>query len=122
MTMDINLIQEELRNTEANFANALNEFVRQSGYIEGTLDTIIAINVDMNPEVAMSADRLIKTFHSVEGVCTQGLKLEFQKLLSLCEGMCKELQEQKKNPEEQDLDFAIKTIKGIKNRKNTSGK
>ncbi len=54
------------------------ELTRQAGYIEGTLETLISIVVDANPEISITSDRLVKTFHSIEGIANQGLKFSFE--------------------------------------------
>lgn len=110
--MDTEQLDVELDRIESSFASALGEFIRQAGYIEGTLDTLISITMELNPEVSMTADRLVKTFRGVEGVCTQGLKLEFQRLLDLCRALQYQLEESKKvetNPLT-DLDSALNAL------------
>lgn len=116
--------REKLEQIESKFNAAMNEFTRQSGYVEGTLDTIIAMMMDAAPEVAMTSDKLIKTFHAIEGICKQGLLLEFQAMSKLCKDL---LENQKTEvPEkaneldsEPSLDDSIglivKKAKGIKN-------
>jgi hypothetical protein len=118
--MDRN-IAEDLIRIESKFNIALSEFSKQSGYIEGTLDTVIATNVDANPEISMIADRLVKTFHSIEGVCKQGISLEFKNLLDLCKELAEEnskLIEEKSKPKEIDLDSAIAALKKTTRGKN----
>lgn len=117
--MNTEEIDIELDRIESSFATALAEFIRQAGYIEGTLDTLISITMELNPEVSMTADRLVKTFRGVEGVCTQGLKLEFNRLLDLCRALQCQIEE---TPSESDplvnLDSALDALsskdKGLK--------
>lgn len=66
------------------FNSAIFEFTKQSGYIEGTLDTVISMMVELNPEIAMTSDRLVKTFHNVEGICKAGMKGAFDRLHAIC--------------------------------------
>ena len=75
--------EKELLLIENKFENAMSEFIKQSGYIEGTLDTMISIMMDTCPEIAMTSDKLIKAFHSVEGICKQGFSVAFKELLDL---------------------------------------
>ena len=93
--MDTEQLDMELTRIETSFAKALSEFIRQAGYIEGTLDTLISITMELNPEVSITADRLVKTFRGIEGVCTQGIKVEFQKLLDLCRELHYQLEDSK---------------------------
>lgn len=76
--MKVEVIQE----IEDKFENACREMTRQSGYIEGSLETLTSLLINSDPDLAMSADRLIKAFHSIEGICTSGYEKAFEDLKS----------------------------------------
>lgn len=103
-------LKENLDTIEANFKAAMQEFIRQSGYVEGSLDTIISTTMDVSPEISIVSDKLIKTFHNIEGICKQGLSSEFESLLTLCRELALEnqkLKETKIDETHSDLDLAI---------------
>lgn len=112
-------IKEQIARIEGNFMNAMAEFTRQSGYVEGTLDAMISTTMDMNPEISMISDRLIKTFHAIEGICSRGLSKEFKSMLDLCKQLNMELEQEKqaKNIPTIDLDLAADIIKKKKAKK-----
>ena len=97
-----------------NFNSAIYEFTKQSGYIEGTLDTVISMVVEFNPEIATTSDRLVKTFHNVEGICKAGMKGAFDRLYAICMELC---EEKNSSSSVNDLDAAaslLKSKKGVK--------
>lgn len=120
--------KEYLDRVEANFKTAMAEFTRQSGYVEGTLDTVISMMMDVSPEVSLTSDRLIKTFHSIEGICQQGLSTEFQSLLDFCRSLLAEKSttsvEETKPELDLDLDAAIDLLNKtqVKSKKGSNGK
>ncbi len=119
--------REYLDKVEANFKTAMTEFTRQSGYVEGTLDTVISMMMDASPEISLTSDRLIKTFHSMEGICQQGLSSEFQSLLDFCRSLLdKESITDKKVESETDLnlDAAVELLSKAqqKSKKGSNGK
>lgn len=121
--------REYLDRVEANFKTAMTEFTRQSGYVEGTLDTVISMMMDASPEISLTSDRLIKTFHSMEGICQQGLSSEFQSLLDFCRSLLdKESTTDKKVESETDLnldlDAAVELLSKAqqKSKKGSNGK
>lgn len=111
--------QERIAEIEENFKSAMSEFTRQSGYVEGTLDAMISTTMDMNPEISMISDRLIKTFHAIEGICSRGLSKEFKSMLELCKQLNEELEQEKqiKKIPTIDLDLAADIIKRKKAKK-----
>lgn len=84
-------LKEKLKDIEARFDCAMSEFTKQSGYVEGTLDTIVAMMMDSCPEVAMTSDKLMRTFHGIEGICSSGLSKPFKDLIALYEDIKKYL-------------------------------
>ena len=119
--------KEYLDRVEANFKTAMTEFTRQSGYVEGTLDTIISMMMDDSPEISLTSDRLIKTFHSMEGICQQGLNLEFQSLLDFCRSLLEKestVNEEVESKIDLDLDAAVKLLNKAeqKSKKGSNGK
>lgn len=81
---------KQVHEIKGNYEKALSEFTRLSGTIEGTLDTLIAMIMDTSPEISMPLDRLIKIFHNLEGLCSQGLKAEMDSLITLAEELIAE--------------------------------
>lgn len=71
MNTDLKLEIEKIKDI---FKEADSKFIRTSGYIEGTLDTIISALMEDCPELAISADNLCKQFRALEGIYEQGLK------------------------------------------------
>lgn len=83
---------EEIQNT---YATAKSEFTKQCGYIEGALDTLIAMIMDTAPEVSIAADKLVKAFHNIEGICSQGIFGSFIKMQNLSIALSNEIAEKK---------------------------
>lgn len=100
-------MKETVDKIHANFEKAIGEFTRQSGYVEGTLDAIIAIMMDTSPEMSIVSDRLIKTFHSIEGVCQSGIQVEFDKLLKVTRQLLEERESASKKQSLPSLDEAV---------------
>lgn len=116
--------KESLMSLKSKHEHAVHELATQSGYIEGTLDTLITMMMEESQEVSMCADKLIKAFHSVDGICSKGLKENFEALvqayqeliedyaeqLEVNKQLCKDIEELK-NTEKDDFAFAAQ-LKG----------
>lgn len=77
-------MQERIKALREKIDQASLELTRQSGYVEGILETLISVIMDSNPEISIASDRLIKTFHSIEGIISLGFKDPLVELLSIC--------------------------------------
>lgn len=119
-------IQEKLNRMESNFDSAMAEFIRQSGYVEGTLDAMISTTMDVNPEISIISDRLVKTFHAIEGICKSGLASEFKSLLYVCKELYKENQKLKKEPTKLNLqetaNLLLNSKPTLKQKEKSNGK
>lgn len=82
--------EEKINSLREKVEQAYIEMTRQSGYVEGTLETIISMVVEINPEISMTSDRLIKTFHAIEGITLTGFKEPFMELLKECQDLIEE--------------------------------
>ena len=116
-------MKEKIKELKLDFDKARSEFIRLSGSIEGTLDTLISMVMDTSPEIAISLDRLVKTFHNLEGICSQGIISKLDLIVESAESIAEENEKMKSIESQKKLDEAVEYFRSKANKeKGANGK